>query len=61
MVSRGKGKAVFIKGVYRLFTTLTQGGSSMQLTSDDLILTLMVHPVIQATSEESNTTLPILI
>jgi len=32
----------------------------MQLTSDDLILILIAHPVIQATIEESNTTLPIL-
>lgn len=33
----------------------------MQLTSDDLILTHIAHPVVQAISEESNTTLPILI
>jgi len=32
----------------------------MQLPSDDLILILAAHTIIQSTSEESNTTLPIL-
>jgi hypothetical protein len=50
-----RGKAVCIKGVYcfvYVYYTMTKGGSSMQRLSDDLILTLITHPITKPTKKK---------